>query len=478
MIIKDSPICGSGAAPPPAATTLLPSIVSTITHPEPLPDESAGQLTQCGFEGPEKLFEIWFRPVNGKDTDEAFGELETPTHAYPNGAFTDDTGKWHYRRTGLRTVPRGVWEEMLSIVQCQVLNVIENESVTAYLLSESSMFVYPNRLMLKTCGTTTLLHAVSRILEIAAEHCGFHDVNAVFYSRKAFLYPEKQAWPHGRWSDEVGYLDKMFPNDTYETSGYVLGNINGDHWCLYMCTPLGAGLDLDGVELSDTSSSRSGESSDGEGSAPEDDEDEDDVTLEILMTNLDPEAMKPFWRTVHELRAAKEEGGERVLKEGAERVYRETGISHIYPNAKVDHYLFDPCGYSLNGLLGPYYFTIHVTPESICSYASFETTIPVKDFYRRLRPGSESEFNSFDDVVSRVIDVFRPGRFSTTLFTRRTAGQKHHAVGGLLDGNIKGFRRRDRIAQSLGKWDLVFSHYDRARVAAKKVGKGKNLAAR
>ena len=119
---------------------------------------------------------------------------------------------------------------------------------------------------------------------------------------------------------QVTYLDKLFPNDTYETSGYVLGNINGDHWCLYMCTPLGAGLDLDGVELSDTSSSRSGES-DGESSGPDEDDEEDDVTLEILMTNLDPEAMKPFWRTAHELRAAKEEGGSNVLKEGAKRVY-------------------------------------------------------------------------------------------------------------------------------------------------------------
>ena len=149
----------------------------------------------------------------------------------------------------------------------------------------------------------------------------------------------------------------------------------------------------------------------------------------------------------------------------------------IYPNADVDHYLFDPCGYSLNGLLGPYYFTIHVTPENICSYASFETTIPAKNFYRRTRPGSETEFESFDDVISRVIDCFKPGRFSTTLFTRRTVGQKHYA-NGMMQGNIKGFRCRDRIVQSLGKWDLLFSHYDRARVVTKKIAKGKSGAAR
>ncbi|KAJ3287998.1 spermidine resistance protein [Borealophlyctis nickersoniae] len=340
------------------------------------------------------------------------------------------------------------------------------------------MFVYPNRLILKTCGTTTLLHAVPRILAIAAEHCGLRDVNAVFYSRKAFLFPEKQAWPHGRWGDEVSYLDELFPADTFETAGYVLGKINGDHWCLYMATPLQLSLDLDGVEIADSTSSRS--DSDGESSSPEDDDEEDDVTLEIMMTNLNSSAMKQFWRTEEEKRAI-EVDGERGLKEGAQRVYRQTGIANIYPNAVVDDYLFDPCGYSLNGLVGPYYFTIHVTPEDHCSYASFETTVPVKRFHQHSHGGSESEYDSFDDLIGRVVDVFRPGQFSTTLFTRRSAGHKHRNAAGVLDGNIKGFRRRDRIVQSLGKWDLIFCHYDQGFTGGgknKKVAGKKGLAAR
>lgn len=35
---------------------------------------------------------------------------------------------------GLRKVPRAVWEEMLKVVKCQVLSVIEGEEVDAYLL--------------------------------------------------------------------------------------------------------------------------------------------------------------------------------------------------------------------------------------------------------------------------------------------------------------------------------------------------------
>jgi S-adenosylmethionine decarboxylase len=58
------------------------------------------------FEGPEKLLEIWFAP--------------SPTHV-PN-------------RRGLRQVPRQIWEEMLDIVKCKVLSVIEGDEIDAYLL--------------------------------------------------------------------------------------------------------------------------------------------------------------------------------------------------------------------------------------------------------------------------------------------------------------------------------------------------------
>ena len=66
------------------------------------------------FEGPEKLLEIWFTP--------------SPTdveRAPPPAA----EGK-----CGLRKVDRGVWEEMLDIVKCKVLSVIEGSEMDAYLL--------------------------------------------------------------------------------------------------------------------------------------------------------------------------------------------------------------------------------------------------------------------------------------------------------------------------------------------------------
>jgi S-adenosylmethionine decarboxylase len=379
------------------------------------------------------------------------------------------------------------------------------------------MFVYSNRLILKTCGTTTLLNAVSRIFEIARDYCQMDDLDAIFYSRKAFLFPEKQAWPHGRWGDEVNYLDELFPSDSYETSGYVVGKINGDHWCLYTATP--RILNEDGVELverpeSDTESAavssptrpprrRYNSNGDTDSDAVDvddeydhcddvdsdsDDEDDDNVTLEIMMQDLDPELTRKFWRTEEEQKEAAEreaheaahgkpdlsniinlarpngvDGIHKNIRKAERRLLNDTKICDIYPNSIVDDFLFDPCGYSLNGLLGPYYYTIHVTPEDICSYASFETSVPVRKFYSHIRPGSESEYETFEDVVHAVVDKFKPGRFSVTLFTRRSVGKRHGRRAGLLGGGdkkgIEGFRRHDRIVHTLGKWDLVFAHY-------------------
>ena len=92
---------------------------------------------------------------------------------------------------------------MLDLVNCQVLSIVSSEDVDAYLLSESSMFVWPHKLILKTCGTTTLLSGLPRILEIAALFAGFPKSAApsggvgiaaapyrVFYSRKNFLFPD------------------------------------------------------------------------------------------------------------------------------------------------------------------------------------------------------------------------------------------------------------------------------------------------
>jgi S-adenosylmethionine decarboxylase len=77
--------------------------------------------------------------------------------------------------------------------------------------SESSLFVFPHKLILKTCGTTTLLAGIPPILELA-QKAGFPygEIYRVFYSRKSFMFPERQRSPHGSWGEEVQRLNSYF----------------------------------------------------------------------------------------------------------------------------------------------------------------------------------------------------------------------------------------------------------------------------
>src|SRR6201989_3009539 len=105
-------------------------------------------MTNLTMSGPEKLLEVWFSP----------SVEDLPESCYPNG---------------LKAVEPDTWKDMLDLVNCKILSIIKSDHMDAYLLSESSMFVFPHKLILKTCGTTTLLAGVPLLLEIAALHAGF-----------------------------------------------------------------------------------------------------------------------------------------------------------------------------------------------------------------------------------------------------------------------------------------------------------------
>ena len=436
---------------------------------------------------------------------------------------------------------------MLDLVSCKVLSIVESEDVDAYLLSESSMFVFPHKLILKTCGTTTLLCGLPRILEIAAIFGGYarsplHMAkNAaiaaapyrVFYSRKNFLFPDRQRGPHRSWRDEVKSLDKLFLGG----SAYMIGKMNGEHWYLYLTepntllTPPASPGDFDSPGDLDTETkilslptSITNVKQAGICEA-------EDETLEILMTDLNEENAKQFYldhaSTVAETQYRDTRSGsssddlvdvfsntssgngdfasdgepypEELTTEGhalGTIVSDFCGLSEVYPKSKfpgsrIDAYLFTPCGFSANAVVpapdskkGTHYFTVHVTPEPNCSYASFETNVPA------LQSGRDTA-----EVVSNVVDIFKPGRFSVTLFEAKTTFEEKALASihgnGNPDGatdmsaeaecalleikalerkalrrnarmeNIRGYRRVDRIVHDLDGYDLVFRYYER-----------------
>ena len=440
--------------------------------------------------GPEKLLEVWFA---------ASAEELGPAPA------------------GLKAVPEEIWKDMLDLVNCKVLSIVASEDVDAYLLSESSMFVWPHKLILKTCGTTTLLSGLPRILEIAALFGGFRRNTAppsrgiavaaapyrVFYSRKNFLFPDRQRGPHRSWRDEVRSMDKLFANG----SAYMIGKMNGEHWYLYLTEPhtlltppASPSVDMDGFKETETKILNLPEEARQAREEP-------DETLEVLMTDLEEDNAQQFYLDHATSVAEKHYRNFEKDRDDHVDVFSNTssdmsdmdvlppeltteghalgtvvsensGLSEVYPkdkfpDARIDAYLFTPCGFSANGVIpspvpntGTHYFTVHVTPEPHCSYASFETNVP-----------HSQNGQTTADIVQQVVNIFKPGRFTVTLFEAKpSTAQVEADVDGtkeikylerqaarrkLRAEHVEGYRRVDLIVHDLDGYDLVFRYYER-----------------
>lgn len=368
--------------------------------------------------------------------------------------------------------------------------------------SESSMFVFPHKLILKTCGTTTLLHGLQRILELAKvalsgsdkipqltldrsePHEAFPSKNAVqvrgqrelgslvaqcFYSRKSFMFPDRQKGPHRDWMLEVQLLDSFFDGG----SAYTVGKMNGDHWLLYMCCPGDVGC-------SPTVEKPLKLPEPGHIDAAQ------DQTLEMLMTDLSVASCKLFEFSPDS--QSLDSGPDTYSLERGHFLGRDLstklGLTDMLPNTQLDAYAFEPCGYSANAIVSPShrnsggYWTIHVTPEQDSSYASFETNVRLSGSHDR-RDGMPDARNKCIDVkgvIAHIVKIFEPGHLTLTLFTSRY--RKSNMLGSkqtplmeaadesaddveVLNGlQLPGYLRKDRIAYQFDSYDLIFVHFE------------------
>ncbi|KAH8119539.1 S-adenosylmethionine decarboxylase [Phellopilus nigrolimitatus] len=377
--------------------------------------------------------------------------------------------------------------------------------------SESSLFISPHRLILKTCGTTLNLLGLPRILAVAKEHAKLSKVYQCFYSRKAFMFPDRQLGPHKDWSMEIGFLDKIFDHG----SAYTVGKVNGDHWLLYMTNPedLSSGS---GTELSSLASSIVEAQDDNWAIVgqcglytlpllpPT-----QDYTIEILMTHLSARARAAFF-TPDAVDPCEDNGLSPSIH--AQQLSSELGISDIFPRplTQLDAYSFVPCGYSSNALIkwndtrsdiseknGEGYYTIHVTPEEGFSYASFECNVPLA-----VRKSGSDNDNSDDipdlrTLVQRIVRIFEPGKLTMTLFVASAGNEsmsdddggetaveaaqrafkgaltripKPRLSGNSINGESsmnntnggldKAYKRTDKINYEFGGYDLAFASFE------------------
>lgn len=252
-----------------------------------------------------------------------------------------------------------------------------------------------------------------------------------------------------------------------------------------------------------------------------------DETLEILMTHLSPASCARFEfpdslptpSNASIAALCKGDQKDRGHLLGAELCQR-LSLSSLFEHTSLDAFAFEPCGFSANALISRAsgaqdkdgsesledgYWTVHVTPESDSSYASFETNAC------SYTDDAHGKSRGLPWLISRVLTIFEPSRLSVTLFTSSTSPEdgfddhERELVHGVDDivslsdnkslrgaslaqssqslalsketnavnattqdpGDVlhalqlKGYRRTDRIAYEFEDYDLVFVSFDK-----------------
>ena len=375
--------------------------------PPVMPSKTVMPSDASGFEGVEKRLELLFAPAPAQlrgacllvvrdglaGSRQHFGRLRPCTKVVALGlvspCFAPQTHAALFvnaplclsPRAGLRTLSRQQLDGFLQVAQCSIVASSHSDAFDAYVLSESSLFVYADKLIIKTCGTTALLKALPTALQLASS-VGAHLLR-VRYSRACFKYPAVQPAPHRSWAEECSFLDGVLGA---RGVAHVLGDGSGLKWHLYSldARPVAPGTPSVSVATIEAlHSARTKASAAASDNSPT-------FTLEICMTQLDASAAAAFMF-----------GSDMPT---ARQVTESSGIASLFPQDMViDDFVFNPCGYSMNGLLGSGLATIHVTPEARCSYASVEISGHATGVFRP------------DKLVAAACAVFKPGALCVAL---------------------------------------------------------------
>ena len=176
-------------------------MLETLDHHQNSNQNNYGNPFVC-FEGPEKTMEVCFEPGIGNEN-------------------------------GLRALTRQQLDRLCTEAKCSILSKISSNHLDGYVLSESSLFVYKDRWIMKTCGTTTLLCCLNTLFEYADELQ--MNVRWVGYSRKNLNNPSAQSWPHSNFGDEISFLNSNKKlQERLNGVGHILGPVTGDHWFVYV----------------------------------------------------------------------------------------------------------------------------------------------------------------------------------------------------------------------------------------------------
>lgn len=216
----------------------------------------------------------------------------------------------------LTDVDNSFWAKLVNCCHAQILSAIENPHCKAFVLSESSLFVWQDRFLILTCGETHLINSV----EYFIAHYGQEIIAHIIYQRKNEYFAQAQPSCFG---DDIKVLANFVDGKAYR-----FGELDSHHTYMFHQT-------------NDFKA------------------DANDKTYELLAYQISKKASEMLTQ-------------KHLSKEA---VRRFLCIDELLPEFTIDDFVFDPYGYSMNAIKGKDYFTIHVTPQENSSYVSFESSL-------------------------------------------------------------------------------------------------------
>lgn len=213
----------------------------------------------------------------------------------------------------LKQLPVSFWRQALALADAEILSNLSNTYCDAYVLSESSLFVWDHKLLLITCGNTRLVDTVMCVID----KIGSDGISGLSYQRKNEFSPHLQTT---RFEDDVAQLRTKIAG-----SAYRVGHLDGHHHYLYSAK-----------HTAQTEKSAC-----------------------LLMYHLNGEIAQYL----------------RSDKQSSIEIRKRLDLERLLPDFEFDDHLFQPCGYSINGLFEDKFITIHITPQERSSYVSVETNV-------------------------------------------------------------------------------------------------------
>ena len=327
----------------------------------------------------------------------------------------------------LLSKPRSYWDQIVNLAQAKILSEIKSDEAVAYLLSESSLFIWKSRLVLITCGKTELIKAAGKFYEDFK-----NQIVSIYFERKNEYYPRAQssfaldditnlkeifggeAYRFGRLDDHYVYIfNKSLKSigvdmpevKTLELLVYgIKGRFKSDFEAreldedvplnVPLDVPLSVPLDVPlGVSSQESQGNKSQENK-SQGNKSQENKSQGNKSQENKSQGNKSQGNKS--------QGNKSQGNKSQGNKSQEKIKSE--MKRIFSDYSLDQHFFDPYGFSLNGLNGSKYVTIHITPQGDESYFSFEM--------------DQFDANKDSFIIQDLLNLCQPSSFDMIYFSK------------------------------------------------------------